>query len=718
LDNPASPVQIGLVTASALLAAWIGILGTLRRGPWLTTLLFSSAFLSIAGVQAGVLGLLNASTPEAARTWAEYLAGASALASWLWLSLSVVLARPDAWLQVRQAGAYLSLALVACVAMFMVSGSPLIVRGVDGRGAGAVVVFGGMGKIYLMYLVVAMVAVLMNLERMLRDTPASSQDRVRPMFMAILGAVLAKLVVVSGALLYGGLRAGWLAASGAPLFVAGIVIALSLARRRLSDMSVPVARPVLYYSSVSLTLAGLFLLTMAVLSKVLPELSPAWRNAVALAFYALVAGGGLLLVLSPGVSRAVKRFVDRNFYANRYDYRREWERVSTALTPTASPSDIARQIESLLCSVFEAGRVAVYVADERDGSFQRLHGPSSMPAVIPRANALVEEFRGTRQPVLFAELADDLAKLPLLVENRGAIQALDAAVCAPLQVGDQLAGMVWLSRKRGDDTYTMEDVEFLGAVSRQLAAALAFARQAEQLAQTRQLESLNRLSSLVLHDIKNQVSGLSLMLENSRRHIGNPEFQRDALAVVERSVGSLRDLMSQVASVARAPEIQPEPCSLSTLVRDALAAAGLEPGTAHGISVTVEMASPDGIRVDRRQLQRVLVNLLTNAREALVGHGTIALQATARPGPDGGPPTLCFTVRDDGRGMSDAFLRDDLFRPFRSTKPAGLGIGLVQARGIVEAHGGSLAVESRPGGGTTFEVVLPGAVSPGSEVRA
>ena len=114
----------------------------------------------------------------------------------------------------------------------------------------------------------------------------------------------------------------------------------------------------------------------------------------------------------------------------------------------------------------------------------------------------------------------------------------------------------------------------------------------------------------------------------------------------------------------------------------------------------------------------MLVNLLTNAREALVGHGTIALQAEARPGPDGGPAALCFRVRDDGRGMSDAFLRDDLFRPFRSTKPAGLGIGLVQARGIVEAHGGSLAVESRPGGGTTFEVVLPGAVLPGAEVHA
>src|SRR5205085_5278467 len=113
----------------------------------------------------------------------------------------------------------------------------------------------------------------------------------------------------------------------------------------------------------------------------------------------------------------------------------------------------------------------------------------------------------------------------------------------------------WLSEKRSDEDYSHEDVEFLGAMARQIANALWFARQAEQLAETRQLETLHRLSSFVLHDIKNHISGLSLVLENARKHLSNPEFQRDAMAVVERTVVSLRELVSQVAGVARPTEI-------------------------------------------------------------------------------------------------------------------------------------------------------------------
>src|SRR5262249_40325148 len=177
----------------------------------------------------------------------------------------------------------------------------------------AVIWRGAMGKIYLLYLVLVMVAVLMNLERMLRTAPASAQAWLRPIFLSFLVAILSELFPVSGGLLTGGVRMAWMAVSALPLFGAAAVAALALARRRLSGMSVPVARPVIYYSSVSLTLAAAFVLAMAVLSRVLPMLPPLWKQIVSLGFYALVGGGGLLLTLSPAANRAVRRFVDRNF---------------------------------------------------------------------------------------------------------------------------------------------------------------------------------------------------------------------------------------------------------------------------------------------------------------------------------------------------------------------------------------------------------------------
>ncbi len=709
MDFGYAPLQQSVVTASALLAAVIGVLALLRRGHWLTTLLFSSSFLTLAAFQAGTLGILRAGTHEAAATWAAYLAGVSALASWLWLSLSVVLGRPDPWGPIRHAAAYLTLALVGCLGMFVLARTPWIVSAVDGHGGDALVRFGSLGKIYLMYLVFVMVLALMNFERMLRIAPASEQPRLRPMFVAFLIGIRSTLLVVSGGLLFSGLEVTWMAYNSVPLFLAGTVAAMSLARRQLSDMSVPVARPVIYYSSVSLTLAGAFLLAMALLSKVLPVLTPEWKRGVSVAFYLIAGGGGLLLTLSPRASRAVKRFVDRNFYANRHDYRREWERVSDAIVPTARPEDVCRQIESLVCSVFDAERVAIYLRDDRGGPFRRVHGPGTLPPVLDAANPVAAEVARTRAPLLFRGLEQDLDLIPVLVENRSLIEAMHAAVCAPLHAGDLMVGLLWLSDKRSDEDYSHEDCEFLGAMSRQLAAALWFARLGEQLAETRQLESLNRLSTYVLHDIKNHVSGLSLVVENARRHGGNPDFQRDALKVIERTVANLRELMTQVAGMSRPSEVQAEPVSVRELVAESAAATGLSPGLHDGVLFEVVCRGPDQVAVDRRLMQRVLVNLLTNAREAIGEGGEISVTCEVEPVNGDARAALSMHVRDSGRGMSEEFVRHSLFRPFATTKQSGLGVGLSQCKSIVEAHGGTITVDTRPGFGATFSVRLPAA---------
>jgi len=279
-------------------------------------------------------------------------------------------------------------------------------------------------------------------------------------------------------------------------------------------------------------------------------------------------------------------------------------------------------------------------------------------------------------------------------------------VCAPLTVGDDLIGLLWLSDKRADEEYTSEDLEFLGAMARQLAASLWFARLADQLAETRQLESLHRLSSFVLHDIKNQVSGLSLMLENARRHMGDPDFQRDALRVIERTVRNLQQLMDHVAGVSRAPVVSPGRVAVEQVLTRAAEGAGLKPGDNSGVTLRMERRGPDEAVLDGEQMVRVLTNLLVNAREAIEGGGQITVTTTSEEG-DGERRWWVMRVHDTGRGMSEDFIRRQLFRPFATTKPSGLGVGLAQSRAIVEAHGGMIRAESRPGTGTRFEVRIP-----------
>ena len=126
------------------------------------------------------------------------------------------------------------------------------------------------------------------------------------------------------------------------------------------------------------------------------------------------------------------------------------------------------------------------------------------------------------------------------------------------------------------------------------------------------------------------------------------------------------------------------------------------------------MTVPEGAEaaLDRRQIGRVLVNLLVNAREAIAGSaatggaGTIGVRAIVVAGADGAREAV-IEVTDSGRGMTEEFLRTKLFKPFSTTKKGGLGVGLAQCRGIVEAHGGTIDARSRPGEGTTFSVRVP-----------
>jgi signal transduction histidine kinase len=174
---------------------------------------------------------------------------------------------------------------------------------------------------------------------------------------------------------------------------------------------------------------------------------------------------------------------------------------------------------------------------------------------------------------------------------------------------------------------------------------------------------------------------------------------------VGRTVERINGLIAKLGSLRREIQLNPVACRLDQLSAEVLAA--LEAKGPGGGRLVRDLQPVPEQSLDREALHSVVTNLVLNAREALDGGEGEVRVATRREG-----DAVLLEVADTGCGMTPEFVRTRLFRPFESTKSKGLGIGMFQCRKIVEAHGGRIAVESRPGSGTRFTVVLPLAPDP------
>ncbi|MDA8420282.1 MAG: PEP-CTERM system histidine kinase PrsK, partial [Pseudomonadota bacterium] len=217
------------------------------------------------------------------------------------------------------------------------------------------------------------------------------------------------------------------------------------------------------------------------------------------------------------------------------------------------------------------------------------------------------------------------------------------------------------------------------------------------LAETRQFEAFNRLSTFVVHDIKNLIAQLSLVVSNAAKHKHNPQFMEDAIHTVESSIEKMNHLLANLRK-DHTVEDRPAMVDLAKLLSEVVSAHGI-----HSPETTLE-CSESGIMVsaNRDRLSAVIGHVIQNAREATPGDGrvTVRLRTDRRQ--------VVIEVEDTGCGMDETFIKERLFRPFESTKgSAGMGIGVYETREFIRSLGGDIDVFSRLGHGTIFRLHLP-----------
>jgi len=268
-------------------------------------------------------------------------------------------------------------------------------------------------------------------------------------------------------------------------------------------------------------------------------------------------------------------------------------------------------------------------------------------------------------------------------------------VIAPLLVGNHLLGFLVLRAPPEPFTMNFEDRDLLKTVGRNVAVQLAQRQADESLAQSRQFDAYNRFAAFVMHDLKNCVAQLQLLLANAERHRSNPVFVDDAIGTIRNSAERMTRLIEQLQS--REVHGTARVVDLAALAQSAVLRSEVrQPAVRYEGGV-----APLSVRADPDRLSAVIDHVIRNAQDATPAPGTVTVSLKSCEG------VAHLRVVDDGMGMDEDFVRNRLFKPFDTTKGAkGMGIGAFQAREYIRSLGGDVEVQSAPGRGTDFSIRL------------
>jgi len=224
----------------------------------------------------------------------------------------------------------------------------------------------------------------------------------------------------------------------------------------------------------------------------------------------------------------------------------------------------------------------------------------------------------------------------------------------------------------------------------------------ERLSHQEKIAALGRVAAQVAHEVKNPLAGLLLYSLHLKSKVAGKLSDGEA-ALIDKIVETINHLSStveQILNFARPVSLAPRRADLNRLVRDVLQL--LEPQiAANRIEVRLSLSEPDAAGLlDESSLRSALMNLMLNAIQAMPSGGTLCV-STGRAG-----GAVRLEITDTGAGVSEEQLKN-IFEPFYTTKPQGLGLGMPFAKKIVEQHGGTISIDSRPGEGTTIRVELP-----------
>jgi putative PEP-CTERM system histidine kinase len=553
------------------------------------------------------------------------------------------------------------------------------------------------------------IAGLALIEQLFRNTRPQRRWATKFLYLG-LGVIFAyDFFLYADALLFKRLDPAVWEARGLVSAMAAPLIAVAASRNPEWSLDVFVSRRMVLHSA-AIFGAGIYLLAMAGMGYYIRAYGGAWGTTLQLVF---VTGAGVLLfvLLFSGQLRAKARVIlSKHFFNYKYDYREEWLSFTHTLSSGQSneplrerairaAAEIVHSNGGLLWTRREPGDFTLAAAwNMNEPGVRSERGDSSLVRFLEQQQWIIELNQCERDAEMYGDLA-----LPEW------LQKLHRAwLVIPLLHGEELKGFLVLAEPRAVQELNWEDRDLLKTAGRQVASYVVLLETTEALWASRQFEAFHRLSAYVVHDLKNIAAQLALVVSNAARHKANPVFIADAFSTVANATERMNRLLTQLRKETRTDG------SAQSVALVAAACQAVAARAARRPTPTPQIKPDDEpwVRVDQERLIAVLEHLIQNAQEATGEEGVVEVSVYSEN------QMAVVAIRDTGCGMDAKFIREQLFKPFTTTKGnAGMGIGVYESYEFTRAAGGELTVVSRPGQGSTFFLRLPRSENPGTADR-
>jgi putative PEP-CTERM system histidine kinase len=422
-------------------------------------------------------------------------------------------------------------------------------------------------------------------------------------------------------------------------------------------------------------------------------------NGTALALTIVFSGiVGVAAAAASGTVRSRMRLIiNRNFFSLKYDYRVEWEKAIRSLI--ANPEkNVAERALRILCDLMDTSGGAIWLYQESWRQFKLAGklGVSVHVVTLPQNDERIELLRRDDRPFV-------------KFDGKGPTDASFAAfhdfvdngwIVLPLRYRTALVGFMVLNKPRATRDLDWEDESLVRVLAMQVTAYLIQEETAQSLADARQLEDFNKRFAFVVHDIKNTIGQLSLLVRNIAQFGEQKEFRDDMVITLGNSVDRLHVLLKSLTAVGEAPIRAggtQQVVDIAKLLSDFVA-------LKKELDFIIILRGAENAMLaitDSVALSRVLEHVVSNAFEASNPGDSVEISLSAAG------DQFEIVVADRGEGMTQQFIDEELFRPMRSTKSGGFGIGGFQIRELIRDVGGDVDVKSTVGVGTCVVLTLP-----------